>query len=79
MTRHHKVIHSPKTTVSILGVITVDIDHQWASGQMVGKVDKATGTVSFNDSTLEFKGYLKGRNFKLIGYNLDVRFTTIHR
>lgn len=73
------MIHNPKTTIGINGVITVDIDHPWASGQMVGKVDKDAGTVSFNDSTLDYRGYLKGRNFKLVGYNLDVRFTTTYR
>lgn len=78
-TRHHKIIYNPKTSVGIDGAITVDVDHRWASGQMVGKVDKNAGTVHFEDKPLEYKGYLKGRNFKLIGYNLDVRFTTTYR
>lgn len=76
--RNHKVIHITKTTVNADGGITVDIDHQWASGQMMGKVDKGAGTVIMTDNTLVFKGYLKSRNFKLVGYNLDVRFTNIN-
>lgn len=76
--RNHKVIRITKTSVGIDGVITVDIDHRWASGQMTGKVDKGAGTINMTDNTLVFKGYLKSRNFKLVGYNLDVRFTNIN-
>jgi hypothetical protein len=79
-TRHLKTIYNPKTTIDEKGVITVDVDHRWAEGQLNGQTNLSQGSVALNETTpLVLKGYLKGRGFKLVGYNLEARITNTNR
>lgn len=78
--RNLRTIYNPKTTISETGGITVDIDHRWVEGQLVGQTDMAKGTISIKeDIPLVLKGYLKYRGFKLVGYNLDATLTNTNR
>jgi hypothetical protein len=76
--RSHRIIRNAKTTIEG-SVITVDFDHRWANGQMVGAIDTAKGTLSLNEKSLELKGYLYGRKFELIGYTPVASITNTNR
>jgi hypothetical protein len=76
--RNHRIIRNAKTTFNGTA-ITVDFDHRWAKGQMVGMFDQAKGSLSLNPSSLELKGYLYGRKFELIGYTPHVQMTNLNR
>jgi hypothetical protein len=76
--RNLKTILNPKTTVKD-GIITVDINHRWAAGRLVGTVDLAKGVIKMDVIKLDCKGYLNGRSFAVAGYSLKANITNTNR
>lgn len=78
--RSLRTIHNPKTILIPNGsktTITVDIDHKWAAIEMVGAVDRHTAVASMDTKSLELRGYLQGRGFKVVGYNFTANITNV--
>lgn len=76
--RSLRTIHNPPTTLTEKDgkrLIAVDIDHKWAVARLDGMIDPASGNASLNTTSCEVRGYLKGRNFEVVGYNFEARIT----
>jgi hypothetical protein len=56
----------------------VDFDHKYGAGQMIGLIDKAKGVVNFDAKAFIPEGYLKGRGFQLMGYDLHAACTNLN-
>lgn len=77
-TRNIRTVHKPKTSVKIEGgktVIDVIIDRHDVSASLTGTLDRSAGTIQMTPTSVVLKGYMKGRNFEMVGYNLDVKLT----
>lgn len=76
--RNQRTIDCAKTKIEGKS-ITVDFDHRWAAGQMVGEFDQAKGSLTLNVKSLELRGYLQFRKFQLIGYTPAAQMTNLNR
>jgi len=74
----HELKHSYSGNQHVKRMV-VDFDHKYGAGQMIGVVDKEQGKVNFDAKAFIPEGYLKGRGFKLEGYNLRVNVTNVGR
>lgn len=58
--------------------MVVDFTHKHGTGQMIGIIDKAKGIVNFDAKAFIPEGYLKGRGFQLMGYDLHAVKTNLN-
>lgn len=61
----------------MVDVIKADFDHKWGSGRLIGEIDKVKGTVRFDLVEFTPKGYLRGRDFFLAGYDMKANITNL--
>jgi len=84
VTRSSVRVKAVNTSVKVVDAwtheLTVEFDHPKIEGVLLGKLDPTTGTVKMDSSSLQLKGYLKSRRFKVTGYDLSAsRVNTIKR
>lgn len=76
--RNRKMLFNPKHSVEVVDGVTyidVEFDNHLAVGKMRGILDPVTGNFRATVSDCKLLGYLVGRGFSLMGYNLKVNHT----
>lgn len=77
--RSRKFIRGLKTTYSPSGELRAEFTAKNGIGSLTGRYDKETARLRMDLKNFVPAGYAKGRNFKVLGYNISANVTNVTR
>lgn len=75
--RNRKTLRGLVVNSSPSGELLARFRAKNGTGSLVGKIDRNAGTLSMNLESFVPAGYAKGRNFRVVGYNISANVTNL--